>query len=93
MHRASLDVLLATLVHIPLSPAKEVKKRTHSQKEDPPTQLQPQGQKNEKFHYEEVLGDPHTVQACYPHFSQPFSSPQTFLLQTQRARTRAVRDF
>ena len=32
-------------------------------------QLQPQGQKN--FHYTEVLGDPHTVQACYPHFSHP----------------------
>ena len=64
-------MLLATSGHIPLSPAKVVKANT-LQRRKIPTQLQPQGQKTKKFHYTEVLGDPHTVQACYPHFSHPF---------------------
>ena len=65
-------MLLATSGHIPLSPAKVVKANTLQRKI--PTQLQPQGQKTKKFHYTEVLGDPHTVQACYPHFSQAKAS-------------------
>ena len=57
--RASLDMLLATSGHIPLGPAKVVSKHTPRRKI--PAQLQPQGQKTKKFHYKEVLGDPHTV--------------------------------
>ena len=64
-------MLLATSGHIPLSPLAGGQ-REHTPRRKIPTQLQPQGQKTKKFHYTEVLGDPHTVQACYPHFSHPF---------------------
>ena len=62
-------MLLATSGHIPLSPAKVVKANT-LQGGRFPLSSNPKDRKTKKFHYKEVLGDPHTVQACYPHFSQ-----------------------
>ena len=52
--RASLDMLLATSGHIPLAPAEVVKANT-LQGRKISIQLQPQGQKNEKFHRQRLV--------------------------------------